>query len=40
LSSRTHFTDEEVGRIAEQIGIDWNSARFDVDQLRSFLTPS
>jgi len=34
MSSRTHFTDEDARRIGEQIGIDWNSAPFDVDQLR------
>lgn len=35
MSERRHeFTAEETRRIGEEIGIDWASARFDVDQLR------
>ena len=34
MSSRTHFTDEDARSIGEQIGIEWNSAPFDVEQLR------
>jgi uncharacterized protein DUF5661 len=34
MSERTHFTEPEARRIGEQIGIDWSSAPFDVDQFR------
>lgn len=34
MSERTHFTEADVRRVGEQIGIDWSSAPFDVDQLR------
>jgi Protein of unknown function (DUF5661) len=30
----TGFTADEAKRIGEQIGIDWNSAPFDVEQFR------
>jgi hypothetical protein len=33
--SRKSFTTEEARRIGEQIGIDWSSARFDVDEFRA-----
>jgi hypothetical protein len=32
--SRHEFTAEEARRIGEEIGIDWASAPFDVDQFR------
>ena len=32
--SRTNFTTEEARSIGEQIGIDWRSAPFDVEQFR------
>jgi hypothetical protein len=32
--SRHEFTAEEAHRIGEEIGIDWASAPFDVDQFR------
>jgi hypothetical protein len=31
---RDEFTVEEARRLGEEIGIDWASAPFDVDQLR------
>ena len=34
MPERMHFTKTDARRIGEQIGIDWNSAPFDVDQLR------
>ena len=33
MTSSTHFTDDEARRIGEQIGIDWSTAPFDVEQL-------
>ena len=32
--SRTSFTAEEARRVGEEIGIDWSSAPFDVEQFR------
>lgn len=34
MSGRTSFTAEEARRIGEELGIDWASAPFDVEQLR------
>jgi Protein of unknown function (DUF5661) len=34
MSGRTGFSAEEARRIGEQIGIDWASSPFDVDQFR------
>lgn len=34
MSDRTNFTTDEARRIGEQIGIDWKSAPFDVEQFR------
>jgi len=34
MSGRKSFTAEEAARIGEEIGIDWASAPFDVDQFR------
>jgi hypothetical protein len=31
---RHQFTAEEAGRVGEEIGIDWASSPFDVDQFR------
>jgi hypothetical protein len=31
---RTTFTTEEARRVGEEIGIDWGSAPFDVEQFR------
>jgi hypothetical protein len=32
--SRTTFTSDEARRVGEEIGIDWRSAPFDVEQFR------
>jgi hypothetical protein len=37
MGARTSFTAEEASRIAEEIGIDWSSAPFDVEQFRAGL---
>ena len=34
MSAHAGFSAEEARRIGEQIGIDWASSRFDVDQFR------
>jgi hypothetical protein len=34
MSGRTGFSAEEARHIGEQIGIDWASSPFDVDQFR------
>jgi hypothetical protein len=34
MSGRESFTADEARRIGEQIGIDWASSPFDVDQFR------
>ena len=34
MSGRAGFSAEEARRIGEQIGIDWTSSPFDVDQFR------
>jgi hypothetical protein len=34
MSAREGFSDDEARRIGEQIGIDWDSSPFDVDQFR------
>jgi len=34
MSARKTFTADEGRRIGEQIGIDWSSSPFDVDQFR------
>ncbi len=33
--SRKSFTADEARRVGEQIGIDWSSAPFDVDEFRA-----
>jgi hypothetical protein len=35
MSERERFTAEQARRAGEQIGIDWGSAPFDVEELRS-----
>jgi hypothetical protein len=35
MAARKSFTADEARRIGEQIGIDWTSAPFDVEQFRS-----
>jgi hypothetical protein len=34
MSEKTFFTTEQARTAGEQIGIDWATARFDVEQLR------
>lgn len=34
MSDHTQFTAADARRVGEEIGIDWNSAPFDVEQLR------
>jgi hypothetical protein len=34
MSMRSGFTSDEARRVGEQIGIDWSSAPFDVEQFR------
>jgi hypothetical protein len=35
VSATKHFSSEDARRVGEQIGIDWESAPFDVEQFRS-----
>jgi Protein of unknown function (DUF5661) len=35
MGNRRSFTAEEARRVGEEIGIDWASAPFDVEQFRS-----
>jgi hypothetical protein len=35
MGNRTSFTAEEARRVGEEIGIDWATAPFDVEQFRS-----
>ena len=35
MSSRKSFTPEEARRIGAEIGIDWDTAPFDVEEFRS-----
>jgi hypothetical protein len=34
VTGRASFTEEEARRVGEQIGIDWDTVSFDVEQLR------
>jgi hypothetical protein len=34
VSGVTHFTSDDARRVGEEIGIDWSSAPFDVEQFR------
>ena len=34
MSERAHFTAEQARTTGEQIGVDWATSRFDVEQLR------
>ena len=34
MGASGHFSAEQAGATGEQIGIDWASSRFDVEQLR------
>jgi DNA-directed RNA polymerase alpha subunit len=35
MSERKRFTAEEAKRIGEEIGIDWSTSPFDVEELRA-----
>jgi len=35
MSARAHFSAEEARRVGAEIGIDWDSAPFDIEQFRS-----
>ena len=35
MSAQLHFSADEARRIGTEIGIDWGSAPFDVEQFRS-----
>lgn len=35
MTTRKSFTSDEAREIGEQIGIDWSSAPFDVDQFQA-----
>ncbi len=37
MTGRASFTAEEARRIGEQIGVEWSSAPFDVEQFRAGL---
>jgi hypothetical protein len=37
MTARAKFTAEEARRIGEEVGIDWSSAPFDVEQFRAGL---
>jgi hypothetical protein len=32
--AKKHFTTDEARRVGEEIGIDWSTAPFDVEQFR------
>lgn len=34
MSGSTHFTTEQARDVGEQIGIDWETSSFDVEQFR------
>lgn len=34
MSARSHFSDEDARRVSAEIGIDWDSAPFDLEQFR------
>lgn len=34
MTARTNFTVDEARRVGEQIGIEWETAPFDVEQFR------
>jgi hypothetical protein len=35
MSARAHFSAEQARRVGAEIGIDWDSAPFDIEQFRS-----
>jgi len=34
MAARTHFSADDAQRVGAEIGIDWDSAPFDVEQFR------
>ena len=34
MTKGSHFTEDDAKRIGSEIGIDWRSSRFDVEQFR------
>ena len=39
MTERTTFTSEEARRVGQEIGIDWTSAPFDLEQFRMGMDP-
>ena len=35
MTARTHFSADDARRVGAEIGIDWGSAPFDLEQFRS-----
>ena len=35
MAARAHFSADDARRVGAEIGIDWNSAPFDLEQFRS-----
>lgn len=35
MSEKSHFTSDQAREIGEQIGIDWSTSPFDVEQFRA-----
>lgn len=35
MTEQRHFTEDEAREVGARIGIDWNTAPFDVEQFRS-----
>ena len=35
MAARTHFSADDAQRVGAEIGIDWDSAPFDLEQFRS-----
>ena len=35
MTARTHFSADDARRVGAEIGIDWDSAPFDLEQFRS-----
>jgi hypothetical protein len=35
MAAKPHFTSEQAREVGEQIGIDWGTAPFDVEQFRA-----
>ena len=37
MTKRSHFTEDDAKRIGSEVGIDWTSSRFGVEQFRAGL---